>query len=542
MTKINIYNNCPFDSTYTHLTHFTCVSQRDSFLNNYISWSATDFKYIQNYVMVPFGRDYIDGCNYIDFTNKNGFRQFGFVDNLECINEVTTKISFTIDYWMTYMFNTDFGNCYVERGHNFYYNQNLLADNYVNANIIYSENLLNNGGGSNIIFIYLVWLNDEEIFNTSQSDLENCSVVWLPYGMGNGGIYPTSYNGITGVSVDELHTLLSCPLCKKAYVSHYVTYSRGKTIFYQDADNNFIAAYCGCSDGYGKINFNIPKTLPNVRWKKALTYPYSYHKLVCGSGEIILENEFLPNTFQIQLQAICGLTQSLIAYPTNMENVGYSMLSKSLVDNRQHEVSTVKNDLENYLYNYGNSLNSAIKMNTEQKNINSLNNVVSGVQGVTSSVISGNVLGSLSSVTGVLSRELQNTQNSINFYSTEIAKQKDLARSPDTISNIGGGGSICACYENMNKMSMQSWSLDNSNMEKIQKYWDVYGYPLETVVNVKNTFTCMPYYNYIKTNNLLVHVNNQTAKNIISSAFNRGVWIYHNNANYSNFFNQGGDN
>ena len=76
----------------------------------------------------------------------------------------------------------------------------------------------------------------------------------------------------------------------------------------------------------------------------------------------------------------------------------------------------------------------------------------------------------------------------------------------------------------------------------METYFDTYGYPLEKVVNVKNTFTCMPYYNYIKTNNLLVHVNNQTAKNIISSAFNRGVWIYHNNADYSNFFNQGGDN
>ena len=29
-------------------------------------------------------------------------------------------------------------------------------------------------------------------------------------------------------------------------------------------------------------------------------------------------------------------------------------------------------------------------------------------------------------------------------------------------------------------------------------------------------------------------------KKIINNAFNRGVWIYHNNANYSNFYNQGG--
>lgn len=40
MTNINIYNNCPFDSEYTHLNTFpTSQAQRDNFLNGYISCS-----------------------------------------------------------------------------------------------------------------------------------------------------------------------------------------------------------------------------------------------------------------------------------------------------------------------------------------------------------------------------------------------------------------------------------------------------------------------------------------------------------------------
>ena len=52
------------------------------------------------------------------------------------------------------------------------------------------------------------------------------------------------------------------------------------------------------------------------------------------------------------------------------------------MDNKQNELAVSKDDLQAYLFNYGNSINNAMKMNSEQKNINSLNNVISGVQGV----------------------------------------------------------------------------------------------------------------------------------------------------------------
>lgn len=538
MTNINIYNNCPFDSEYVHLTHFTSHVQRDNFLNGYISWTATDFKVITNYVIVPFNRDYLDGCNYIDFTRGN-FRQFAFVTSLEHINEVSTKITFEIDYWQTYLFNIDFGNAFVERGHGNYYNKNLLPDYYVNANIMLNEFKLYNSGGSNQIFVYLVWQNVNE-YNASQSDLENLSVVWLPYGMGENGAYPSTYGGITGVDIDYLHKLLSCPNCKRAYVSHYATIGRAKVIFFDGGEDNFLSAWCGTSDTYGKINFDIPKVTNGSRWKKLNNYPYCYHKLKNSSGEIILENEWLPDTIEISIQQLSGISQTAIAKCENIENNGVTKYGKTLVDNKQNELSVSKDDLQAYLFNYGNSINNAMKMNSEQKNINTLNNVISGVQGVTSSITTGNPINTVNSVISPLKSELQNVQNTINFLSTEKAKQQDLVNSPDNIMGLSGGGSICACYENMNYFSIQAWGLDESNLQKMETYFDTYGYPIEKVVNVKGCFTSNNGYNYIKTNNLCVHVNNQTAKKIVNNAFNRGVWIYHNNADYSNFYNQGG--
>ena len=537
MTNINIYNNCPFDSEYTHLTHFTSYAQRDNFLNGYISWSANDFKVITNYVIVPFNRDYLDGCNYIDFTRGN-FRQFAFVTNLEHINEVSTKITFEIDYWQTYLFNIDFGNAFVERGHGNYYNKNLLPDYYVNANVILNEFKLYNGGGSNIIFVYLVWQNVSE-YNRSQSDLENISVVWLPYAMSETGAYPTSYGGITGVSINELHELMSCPNCKRAYVSHYGTIGGSKTIFFDDGENT-ISALCGFSDTFGKINFNIPKVTNGSRWEKLNNYPYCYHKLKNANGEIVLENEWLPNTIEISIQQLSGISQTAIAKCENIENNGITKYGKSLVDNKQNELAVSKDDLQAYLFNYGNSINNAMKMNSEQMEINSINNAVGTVTGLFNSVETGTSQAVLGVGINTLQKELQNVQNRINFISTEKAKQQDLANSPDNIMGLTGGGSVCACYENMNYFSIQAWGLDASNLQKMETYFDTYGYPIEKVINVKSCFTSNNDYNYIKTNNLCVHVNNQTAKKIINNAFNRGVWIYHNNANYSNFYNQGG--
>lgn len=547
MTKINIYNNCPFDSTYTHLTHFTSVSQRDSFVNNYISWSATDFKYIQNYVIVPFGRDYIDGCNYIDFTNKNGFRQFAFVDSLECINEVTTKISFTIDYWMTYMFNTDFGSAYVERGHNFLYEKNLLPDYYINANIMLNEFKLYNPGGSNMLFVYIIWLNDELTNNFNQSNIENCSILFTPYIATENGAVPGSYQGLSGISSFFLEKFLSSPRCKGAYVSHYGTISTVTSIKYDDESS--INHFWGVPQGNGKIRWDIPKITNNSRWSKLNNYPYCYHKIKNVTGEIILENENLPNMLDISVQQFSGNTQSMVCKCENMLNNGITMYGKSLVDNRQNVLSIVKDDLDNYLFNNANSINNAMRQNTERYDFNTTNNVLSMIGGQQTSYDSKSqtstnnlILGTARNISSGLMNEINNINQHYNFQATEKAYQLDLKNSPDNIMGMSGNGSSCACYDNLNYFSIQSFGLDSSNLQKMETYFDTYGYPLETVVNVKNTFTCMPYYNYIKTNNLLVHVNNQTAKNIISSTFNRGVWIYHNNANYSNFFNQGGDN
>ena len=401
-----------------------------------------------------------------------------------------------------------------------------------------NEFKLYNGGGSNIIFVYLVWQNVSE-YNRSQSDLENLSVVWLPYGMSETGAYPTSYGGVTGVSINELHELMACPNCKRAYVSHYGTIGGTKTIFFDDGVNT-ISALCGFSDTFGKINFNIPKVTNGSRWEKLNNYPYCYHKLKNTSGEIILENEWLPNTIEISIQQLSGISQTAIAKCENIENNGVTKYGKTLVDNKQNELAVSKDDLQAYLFNYGNSINNAMKMNSEQMEVNSINNAVGTITGFFNSVETGTSQAVLGVGINTLQKELQNVQNRINFISTEKAKQQDLANSPDNIMGLSGGGSICACYENMNYFSIQAWGLDESNLQKMETYFDTYGYPIEKVINVKGCFTSNNGYNYIKTNNLCVHVNNQTAKKIVNNAFNRGVWIYHNNADYSNFYNQGG--
>lgn len=545
MTNINIYNNCPFDSEYVHLTHFTSHVQRDNFLNAYISWSANDFKVITNYVIVPFNRDYLDGCNYIDFTRGN-FRQFGFVISLEHINEVSTKITFEIDYWQTYLFNIDFGNAYVERGHGNYYNKNLLPDYYVNANIMLNEFKLYNPGGSDMLFIYIIWLDEENTFVDSQSNIENCSVLFTPYRQSSVGALPSAYAGISGVPTNILHKFLSSPRCKGAYVSHYGTSSGGKSISFDEGETSYIWGY---SESNGKIRWDIPKITNSSRWSKLNNYPYSYTKIINATGEIILENENLPDLMDVSVQQFSGNTQSMVCKCENMINNGNTFYGKSLVDNRQNVLSIVKNDLDNYLYNNANSINNALTQNTQRYDFNTTNNMLSMIGGQqtsfqynpdSSNPYNGLILDTAKNISRGLMSEVGNMNSYYNFQNTEKAYQLDLKNSPDNIMGMSGNGSACACYDNLNYFSIQSWGLDESNLQKMETYFDTYGYPIEKVINVKGCFTSNNGYNYIKTNNLCVHVNNQTAKKIVNNAFNRGVWIYHNNADYSNFYNQGG--
>lgn len=102
----------------------TRLSQSDllSYLrqNNHLMYEGTDFNFIQNgKISVPCSYEVALSSNYLYFNNRNYYNHgfFGWITNVEYINDGCCEIYYEIDTWSTWYGSLDFLQCFVNREH-----------------------------------------------------------------------------------------------------------------------------------------------------------------------------------------------------------------------------------------------------------------------------------------------------------------------------------------------------------------------------------------------------------------------------------------
>lgn len=134
-TTITLYKGVPLDNSYENTFYFSTTDKQNSYFS---SLSATvvlneNYRVEPNRTSIKIQMPYasVFNCNYMRFKNTSYENKwfYAFITSVEYVNEETTRISYEIDVFQTWLPNVDYEleQCFVEREH--------VADDSIGANL-----------------------------------------------------------------------------------------------------------------------------------------------------------------------------------------------------------------------------------------------------------------------------------------------------------------------------------------------------------------------------------------------------------------------
>lgn len=127
-----VITDIPFGNDHKHTILFNSASQQQAYFNAKTKYTFSNFSYVrkENVVRVPVVADNLYNANYCAFKNV-GFGNkwfYGFITNVEYINNEVSAISVDVDWMQTFLFDFTIGNSYTVREH--------VADDTIGAHTI----------------------------------------------------------------------------------------------------------------------------------------------------------------------------------------------------------------------------------------------------------------------------------------------------------------------------------------------------------------------------------------------------------------------
>lgn len=527
-----ILYNCKLDRTMHKTIDFSSQSARDSYFSssNAIATIVSvpfngDAYFIRENMTIKIGinADVLDfnGVNYCRFNNpQSGANNFfyAFIDDIEYSAPYTSILHIRTDVMLTNMKNFTTNECFVERSHiakndDDFYNQ-LTPESVDYGDIcIYSDHRVTTDLSARTITEfednYYICLNMSEPLNGAPFTHINYigGVPNLSY------FYCFDWTDLNYINEQinqhgQTESVISIFAVPKMYITITSTINyNGHDLFiideknYSDFQTFLIVKYPTMANGY------------NPRNKKLLCYPYNYlrlHNHNNSSIDLKWENSTNP-TGEIDIKTVMslGTNANILAIPVNYENYGSDYYSEYLgnyensVDcNGFPEIPWITDTYKNYIALNKNSIETqkiSMTYNSSTKLINSLSDK--------------NTVGAISA----LSENMLTRQDFEN-------KMTDLQNQPLKIhGNIPGNmgfksGSMGIFVSRM--------SCKTQFAEKIDKYFDMYGYNISAVQTPN--FTNRSHYNYIKTTGIDIYGPiSKNDKETIANLFDSGVTIWH---------------
>lgn len=461
--------------------------------------------------------------NYIAFQNPDYSNKwfFGFVDDVKYVNDNSTEIFYTIDYFSTWFRDLTLNDCMVIREHT---NDDSVGKNIVDENVQLSEYICNKfsqyeyGGSSTL------GTNNFNIVIGVTSDSNGQAV--------SGNLVDNIYSGVKyyvyGTSTTEIAALNSfiesyagrqdaivCLFYAPKEVAplrndHILSYSNTPTVYYLNdpdttlSNNKIITLTNGNIDGY------VPKN------NKLLQYPYRYLLASNNNGtEVVYKYEdfYTKNATtgektianqKFQISGVLSVGCSVRMIPLDYKGI-------------------TKNEIEGINLGKYPALNwnsDAFTNWMTQNGVNTALNVAGSVLSTGVGVVTGNPVGIAS---GVLS-----IAGSIG----EIYKQSLMP--PQSHGNINSGDVVTA--SGLNDFLFYDMSIKKESAQVIDDYFSECGY--KTLRNKIPNITGRTYWNYVQisSDDSIGHGSIPAdALSVINNAFHNGVTIWHNHANIGNY-------
>ena len=540
--EIDNKNQLTFASANAQFQYFRFITTQKAYDN--ITYVRKD-----GYVVINDCYDNLIKYNYCMYQNKNFTTKwfYAFIVRMEWLSPNSTKVYIKTDVWQTYQFDVTFLASFVER------EMISVADDLPGANLIaegletgeYIENASTSIEGLNPNYVIAYARNPNEGGGDSGTfNYKGCYVNGIPSGLyywvGHAGQLLGQLKLMQDYS-DDIKAVFTVP---SVAILGFGGYSLAQLENQSTTVGGWIHDLLESSGRDFTLN-STPSTLNGYtpRNKKLLQYPYCYLGFTPTNGnqKIFRYEDFTSGTPSFKLVCPIEPNPSVTFIPKNYKGTSGVNVSESVYANGYPNISWVSDYFSSWIAQNG----ELVKFN-EQKitdnyvlglgksGLNLMGNALSTSMGLVSGTgIGGGFIGNaINTVYDAWAGKVHVDQD-IKEQMLQVEKQEMLPSS----ANMGTSSGLIG-YGYMNNDVFTRYTIKSQFAQRIDKYFDMYGYLTNTlkIPNLNNR----PNWNYVKTIGL--NIVQSTGASVpqedlqeIKSIFDNGVTLWHNTSTFLDY-------
>jgi len=525
----------PFSDSYENTVDFASVTEQYNYFISKVAETLKDYTYIRKDATIKVGLnvELLHTLNYVMYRNYANTKWiYAFITAKEYINENNSELQIVTDVMQTYAFDYTLQDSFIEREHQDRWSAvgmpiyNLLAENltlgteYIKE---YSQEVIDES-------IYYLVVSTENL-DAIANDPRPASPYDDPVPVQD---YPTPFHyyivpkdenttaGVMGIqrfcqTLAGRLEIVSVSLIK--YITFYlpvlptISIASGDPVIYVLRNKTDAVTTVGFpKNKFAGVNlptsFGVGRARDYKYESKLLTDPYLYNVLTDHMGDpLLLKNEYL-NGNNVQFSVTQGLSHQI----KTRKFVSSGYLGET-DGKEQGSLDTRVNDLPTLNYEYLNYM---------------LTQKAQATTGIALSVVSATAGMAVGAFTGGLGLALAtgNSLSAIGSIAQELAKQKDLKQTPDSVRAQGNNVSFDLAEDNT-ALDFIRYGIHPDIKKVIGDYFAMYGYKCGEVK--KPDLRSRYYYNYVKTLGANItadmDVNDLTK---IQSIYDAGITFWHN--------------
>lgn len=493
-----------------------------------------------NSIRYPALLDDIIEYNYVMYQNENYSNKwfYAFITNMNYVNNNMTEIFIDTDVWQTWQFDINFKESFIER------EMINVADDIPGANLM-PEGLETGefkvGGTAEIDGLEPV-----AIIAYTRNPYEDGLTDTEPHGYGtvlNGipsGLYycicsfDLLYGSLDNISSkgfsDSIMTIFSVP-------AFSLVGFNGWTI--DDIVGSSIIWWVATNVNAPKFRKQLNSTPNNLdgytpRNQKLRSYPYLYlgFNPSNGSSKIYRYEDFENGTPIFDFYSEINQNPTICIIPQNYRGANNNSLSDMATLQGYPTLSWLSDYYNSWLAQ--NSEIISLQMAQEQYNyeVDSVKTGINGMSNIIGQAISGNI-GAIASGAN-LGLDLASKDTNHDYYiKQQMAQIEKQAMLPNQ-GQMGSSNATLLGYNLMNDNIFTRYTIKREFAERIDKYFDMFGY-LTNNVKIPN-LNNRPNWNYIKTigANILGDIP-QSDLLQIKTLFDNGITLWHNTSTFLDY-------
>lgn len=531
-SRVILAKNIKIDKNYKNVLNYSENNMLELLLsNNHLVNQDSTYQFINlnNKIRVNFSYQECLSANYIAFQNPNYSNKwfFGWIENIEYKSDKCSEITYIIDAWSTWFSYWEQKPCYVIREH---VNNDEIGLHTIPENLELGDYVLNAKKEDFLSEIsnYAICMAVTELPDESVPPFTNNKV----YNGIFGGLYYLAFDSASACQkaitiydklgkADAINSLFMIPKNMTSYtdgthVTWTVTQGLGQDITI--TTNLIYLAGSDSADTLGTINVDMPSKLGNnyvPKNNKLFTYPYCYFNLTNNSGitesfryEDFTKENGVPNiSFWVDATITPGISIKSIPLFYKNENINYN-----------YGIMGGKLPICSY--------NSDVYLNwLRQNGLNSVFNVIGGVISTAGGIGSGSIGGAVGGLSSIYNALHQHT----------IADM-----TPNQAKGNTNGGDVNFSDESCGLFTIYKMSIKDEYAKICDDYFTRYGYRINEVKMAN--ITGRNIFNYIEIGHgeSIGYSNNNISvpseyMEIINSACQNGITIWHNHSNIGNY-------